>query len=153
MFPLFTTRCLHFRHDVRDPGGGSGNCGRECCPVILSKWRLPRHLGICYMTQIYDMGPTALLPLRRSAEDFFALKNPKASAGFEPANLGSKGQHATPRPPKPLHWTYTEINKCETAKNAFLYLLLLSISVNNYSCQQLLFPLIISHANNYCFRQ
>jgi hypothetical protein len=24
---------------------------------------------------------------------FFALKNPKASAGFEPANLGTKGQH------------------------------------------------------------
>ena len=24
-----------------------------------------------------------------------------ASAGFEPANLGTKGQHAAPRPPKP----------------------------------------------------
>jgi len=32
---------------------------------------------------------------------FFALKNPTASAGFEPANLCTKGQHATPRPPKP----------------------------------------------------
>ena len=26
-----------------------------------------------------------------------------ASAGFEPANLGTKGQHATSRPPKPLN--------------------------------------------------
>ena len=33
---------------------------------------------------------------------FSLLKNPKASAGFEPANLGTKGQHATPRPTKPL---------------------------------------------------
>jgi len=33
---------------------------------------------------------------------FFALKNPKASAGFDPANLGTKVQHATPRPLKPL---------------------------------------------------
>jgi hypothetical protein len=33
---------------------------------------------------------------------FFALKNPTASAGFEPTNLGIKGQHATPRPSKPL---------------------------------------------------
>ena len=33
---------------------------------------------------------------------FFALKNLTASAGFEPTNLGTKGQHATPRPPKPL---------------------------------------------------
>ena len=33
---------------------------------------------------------------------FFALKNPKASVGFEPANLCTKGQHATSRPQKPL---------------------------------------------------
>ena len=38
----------------------------------------------------------------RRAEDIFALKNPTASAGFEPANLGTKGQHATFRLPKPL---------------------------------------------------
>ena len=45
------------------------------------------------------MGQTALLPFRIF---FFALKNPTASAGFEPAKLGTKGQHATTRPPKPL---------------------------------------------------
>jgi hypothetical protein len=38
----------------------------------------------------------------RRGEDFFALKNPTASAGFEPANLDTKGQHATSRPPKLL---------------------------------------------------
>ena len=38
----------------------------------------------------------------RHAEEFFSLKNPTASAGFEPANWGTKGQHATSRPPKPL---------------------------------------------------
>ena len=38
----------------------------------------------------------------RRAEDFFALKNPTAAARFELANLGTKGQHATSRPPKPL---------------------------------------------------
>jgi len=36
------------------------------------------------------------------ADNVSALKNPTASAGFEPLNLGSKGQHATPRTPKPL---------------------------------------------------
>jgi len=46
----------------------------------------------------------ALLPVRRKAcWGFFHPKNPTASAGFEPANLGSKGQHATPRPTKPVH--------------------------------------------------
>ena len=40
----------------------------------------------------------------RGAEDFFfhPEKNPTASAGFEPAKLGTKGQHATTRPQKPL---------------------------------------------------
>ena len=57
------------------------------------------------MPQIYDMG--------RRAEDFFALKNPTASAGFEPANLGTKGQHATPRPPKPTVSYTSYQNKVE----------------------------------------
>ena len=49
------------------------------------------------------MGPTALLPSEgKCAEDCFAPKNSTASAGFETANLGTKSQHATPRPPKPL---------------------------------------------------
>ena len=67
--PLLSSafRRSHFRHNTRDPSGGRWNCGREFCPVILPKWRLPRHLGIIYMTQICDMGPTALLPLRRKA--------------------------------------------------------------------------------------
>jgi len=48
------------------------------------------------MPHIYDMGPTALLPLRRKAcLGIFRSKNPTALAGFEPANLGTKGQHAT----------------------------------------------------------
>jgi hypothetical protein len=34
---------------------------------------------------------------------FFVLKNPTASVGFEPAILGTKCQHATSRPPKPLN--------------------------------------------------
>ena len=49
------------------------------------------------------MGQTALLPFQRKAcWGFFRPENPTASAGFEPANLGTKGQHATSRPPKPL---------------------------------------------------
>jgi hypothetical protein len=38
----------------------------------------------------------------RSAGDFFALKNPTASAGFEPVNFRIRGQRASSRPPKPL---------------------------------------------------
>ena len=42
------------------------------------------------------------LPREGVLRIFLALKNPTTSAGFEPANLGTKGQHATSRPPKPL---------------------------------------------------
>ena len=49
------------------------------------------------------MGPTALLPLRtKTCWGFFRPKNPTASAGCKPANLGTKGQHATSRPTKLL---------------------------------------------------
>ena len=71
----------------------------EKCPVILPK---------CRLSALHAARKSATWNRRlyfpsegRRAEDFFALKNPTASAEFEPANLGTKGQHATPRPPKP----------------------------------------------------
>ena len=80
--PTFAARCLHVRNDERDPNSQRWNCGRECCPVILPKWRLLRHLGIFYMLQIYNMGPMALLPLWRKAcwgffHHFWAINWPK----------------------------------------------------------------------------
>jgi hypothetical protein len=57
------------------------------------------------MPQICDMGQDGFyFPSegRRAEVFFFALENPTSSAEFEPTNLGSKGQHATSRPPKPL---------------------------------------------------
>jgi hypothetical protein len=57
-------------------------------------------LEIFYMPQICDMGQTVYFPSEgRRAEDLSALKKPTTSAGFESANLGTKGQHATSRPP------------------------------------------------------
>jgi hypothetical protein len=82
----------HVHNDMSE----RGNYGRKMTGNSADNGDLHAIAGIC------DMGPTALLPLRRHAEAFFDLKNPTASAGFEPANLGTKGQHATPRPPKPL---------------------------------------------------
>jgi hypothetical protein len=49
------------------------------------------------MPQICDMGQDGFY--FRSEE---GVENPTASAGFEPANLGTKGQHFTFRPPKLL---------------------------------------------------
>jgi hypothetical protein len=48
-------------------------------------------LGFFYMPQICDLGQDGFyFPSEgRRAEEFFALKNPTVSAGFEPANLGT----------------------------------------------------------------
>jgi hypothetical protein len=55
-------------------------------------------VGVFYTPQIYDMGPTALFPLRRKCalRIFIALKNIPFSARFEPAS----GKHATVKPPR-----------------------------------------------------
>ena len=88
--PTFATRCLHVRHDVRDPSGGRWNCGRECCPVIFAE--------MATSTPFRDLLHAANL---RHATDGFT-SSPTVSAGFEPENLGTKGQYPTLRPPKPL---------------------------------------------------
>jgi hypothetical protein len=74
--------------------------GPEILPKVVTSTSL---LGFLHAVK-HDMGQTALLPLRRKAcwGFFFRPKNPTASAGFDPANLGTKGQHVTSRPPKPL---------------------------------------------------
>ena len=62
------------------------------------------HPGFFYMLQICDMGPIILLSFRRKACWGFLspFKYPTALAGFEPVNLGIRGQHATSAPTKPL---------------------------------------------------
>jgi len=101
--PTFVAMCLHILRDARDPSSKRWKCGREHWPVILPKWQFPRHLGIFYMPQ---MGPMDLLPLTYLLTYILVLKNPMALAGFEPGNLGTKGQHANPRPPQLLVFYY-----------------------------------------------
>jgi hypothetical protein len=76
----------------------------EKCPVILHKCRLPRYIMgsfTCRKATTWDR--RLYFPSEgRRAEDCFRPKNPTALAGCEPANLGTKGQHATSRQPKPL---------------------------------------------------
>jgi hypothetical protein len=48
-----------------------------------------------HMVKYYDMEPTALLPLRRkTCCGFYHTQKSIASAGFEPANLGSNSKYA-----------------------------------------------------------
>ena len=66
-FPTFTTRCLYVHNDARDPSSERWNCGREIVRQFCLNSYFHLNLGLFNMPQIYDMGPTALLPLRRKA--------------------------------------------------------------------------------------
>ena len=64
--PTFTARCLHVRNDARDPSSEMWNSGQERLSGNFAYMASPfTPLGIFYIPQIYDMGPTELFPLRR----------------------------------------------------------------------------------------
>jgi hypothetical protein len=101
--PTFCARCLHVQRRERPPVAEGGTlCGREMFRQISSTIRLPRNSrDLLHATNLrHGTDGFTSLPKEGMLRIFFALKNPTASAGFEPANLGTKGQHATSRPPK-----------------------------------------------------
>ena len=90
--------------------------------------RLPRNIQgsfTCHKSTTWDKRLYFSSEGRRAEDFFFALKNPTASAGFEPANFGTKGQHATSRPLKPfLRCNFVlgceiKISYCEPASVTF----------------------------------
>jgi len=96
---------LSTRATMREHPAAEGGTVGEKCQLMLPKCRLTRYIYgsfTCRKATTWDR--RLYFPSEgRRAEDFFRpKKNPTASAGCEPANLGTKGQHATSTPPKPL---------------------------------------------------
>jgi hypothetical protein len=85
------------------PLAGKGRTMGKKWPVILPT-KVPCHLkGSFTRCKSATWDQRLYFPSKvRHAEDCFVLKNPTALAGFEPVSSGTRGQHATPRPPKPL---------------------------------------------------
>ena len=73
--PTFAARCLYVRNDATDPSSERWNYGREICPVILPKFRLPRKFRD---RRLYVPSEG------RRAEDFFALKIRRFRPGLNP---------------------------------------------------------------------
>ena len=100
---VFGRSYLHRRGTLLVKGGTTW--ARNGRWILPENARLPRNIHgsfTCRKSTTWDK--RLYFPSEgRRTEDFFALKNP--TAGFEPANLGTKGQHATSRPPKPhVNW-------------------------------------------------
>ena len=107
--PTTSARCLHVQRRKRPPAAeGETLCWREMFRQISPRIRLPLNSRDLLHAANLRHGTYGFTSEGRRAEDFFALKNPTASAGFEPANLGTKGQHATSRPPKPILYLYLQ---------------------------------------------
>jgi len=100
MFPTFATSRLR---EILAAKGGTmwARNGRKIYPEVA---RLPRSIrGFLHAVNLrHGTDSFTSLPKEGVLRIFFALKNPTASAGFEHTNFGSKGQHDTSRPPKPL---------------------------------------------------
>jgi hypothetical protein len=77
--PTFAVKCLYVRKDARDPSSERWNCGREICPVILPKSRLPLKCRDRSYAANLRHGNEG-----RRAEDFFALKIRRLRPGLNP---------------------------------------------------------------------
>jgi hypothetical protein len=106
--PAFAARRLHSCHHARAPSGRRLNCEWE----MSSKFCLNVDLHFTFTDLLHAVklrhgtdGCTSP-PKEGALRIFFRPKNQTALAGCEPANLGTKGQHVTLRPPKPRNLAY-----------------------------------------------
>ena len=78
--PTFTARCLYVRNDARDPTSERWNCGREICPVILPKFRLPcKFWALLHAADLRHGTDGFTSPPKEGVLRFFS---PKRSDGF-----------------------------------------------------------------------
>ena len=93
--PTFASRCLHVQATWETSISERRNYGREMAGHFCLWFRLPRKPRVLWhAAQICDMGDGFTSPPRMACCGFFRPKNPTASAGIEPAILGTRGQHA-----------------------------------------------------------
>ena len=84
--PTFSARCLHVRNDTRDPNRERRNCGREMCPVILPKFRLPHKFRDFLHAANLRHGTDGFTspPKEGLLRIFFALKIRRLRPGLNP---------------------------------------------------------------------
>jgi hypothetical protein len=102
--PTFVARCLHVHDDARDPSNKRWNCGCEMLSGNFAKMTTSTPFrDLLHAANLWHGTDGFTSPPKEGVlRIFYALKNPMASDWFEPVNLDTKGQHTTPRPPKPL---------------------------------------------------
>ena len=108
-------RLSNFRHQA-SPRESTQRRKAELCATNVRKFCLNADFHITFRDLLHAVklrhGTDGFnSPPKEGVLGIFRPKNPTASAGCEPANLGTKGQHATSRPPKPLCKTVANTDK------------------------------------------
>ena len=90
--PTFATRCLHACHQARAPSGGRWNCGRE----MFREFCLNVDFYVIFRELLHAVklwhgtdGFTSP-PKKGVLRIFLRPKNPTASAGYKPRELGKR---------------------------------------------------------------
>jgi len=100
--PTFSARSLHVQRRERPPAAEGGTLhGREMFRQIGPRIRLPRNSrDLLHAANLrHGTGGFTSPPMEGVLRIFSPLKIRRLRPGL---NLGTKGQHATSRPPKPL---------------------------------------------------
>jgi hypothetical protein len=122
--PSFATRRLHACHHARAPSGGRWNCGREMSGNFAEMTTYTPFRDLVHAAKLrHGTDGFTSRPKEGVLRIFFRPKNPTGSAGCEPANLSTRGQHATSRPPKPIRSIVDVLLRQEITN---------SVSGNNY---------------------
>ena len=84
--PTFAARCPYVRNDARDPSSEMWNCGRERCPVILPKFRLPlKFWNLLHAANLRHGTDGFISPPKEGVlRIFFALKIRRLRPGLNP---------------------------------------------------------------------
>ena len=94
-FQLSPPGVPHIWNDASEPQQWKVELWAGNCLEFCRKWRLPRHFWVLLHAVNLRHGTDGFTsPPKEGALRIFHPKNPTASAGFEPTNFGTKGQHA-----------------------------------------------------------
>jgi hypothetical protein len=90
--PTFAARCLHVPINASAPSNERWNCGRELSGNLAEMTPFRDLLRATNLR--HGANGFTSLPKEGMLRIFSPLKSPTTSAGSEPANLGTRGQHA-----------------------------------------------------------
>jgi hypothetical protein len=93
--PTFTARCLHVPINASAPSSERWNCGREWSDNFAEMTPFTSFRDLLHAADLRN-GANGFTSLPKEGMlRTFRPQNPTASAGSEPAILGTRGQHVT----------------------------------------------------------